>query len=75
LVNYRSDVGKEGGEKREELATHPVPSRTVLCGDGFDVSDPVAVPAPEGTGVVDADGVDSGDVSFDQLEEIAMLTP
>ena len=39
--------------------TYPEPALTVLGLDGVEVAEPVAVPSPEGSGVVDTDGVNT----------------
>lgn len=52
-------MGIRGRREIGEGYTHPVPSGTVLGLDCLDVADPVAVPSPEGAGVVDADSVDT----------------
>ncbi len=40
-------------------ATDPEPSLTVFGGDGLAIADPVSVPAPNGSRIVDADGIDA----------------
>ena len=53
---------------RSRIKTHPEPLLAVLCLDLVLVGEPVAVPAPDGGGVVHADGVDALDLEADALE-------
>lgn len=52
-------AGSDNGPSKEEFPDSE-PAGAVLGLDDVEVAEPVAVPAPEGGGVVDADGVDAG---------------
>lgn len=51
-------AGSNNGPSKEEFPD-PEPAGAVLGLDDVEVAEPVAVPAPESGGVVDADGVDA----------------
>lgn len=54
----RALASGNGGPCQEELPD-TVPALSVLCVNRLGVTDPVAVPAPDGTAVVDTDGIDA----------------